>query len=262
MSHSIQKRLADVAEAGGLVGLLFDHLMSQPVKMVVDADVVLTQLDRTLDERLTERGVTAHLKPFLERERARSSVRKDRLGDWVSPELQAELRAMSMRPVKLDREFLKAVVQQGSVKHMVRSIVEEALDRFVSTLKPGGSGGGLIGSVGRGAFGFASRASKGILGQIGSQVEGQLQSAVSSFVQSSTSVMLDRLIVILTSPETAQHLGRSGAAAHDALIKYPTEDAWAFMERVVPVDDLLDCLPGQLSFPMARDDIRDGMTGN
>jgi hypothetical protein len=142
---------------------------------------------------------------------------------------------------------------------MVKSIVEETLNRFVTTLKPGGSGGGLIGSVGRGAFGFANRASKGILGNIGGQFETQLQAAVTSFVQNSTSMMLDRIVVILTTPETSQHLGRSGAVAHDALMKQKTGDVWRFAERVIPMDDLLECLPSQCLHILNRETVRDGI---
>ena len=70
--------------------------------------------------------------------------------------------------------------------------------------------------VAAGVFWDASRAGKGLLGQLGGQFETHLQAAVKSFVQNSTSLMLDRLIVILTSPETAQHFGRSGGAAYQS----------------------------------------------
>ena len=259
MSTPVEDRLKDQGQAEILVGLFFDHTVAQPVNSVLDAEILLAQIDRGIDERVTERLVLEHLRPYIDREKARAAVRKDSVGDWFSAELQAELRALAMRPVRLDRKFLRTAVQQDAVKHMVRSIVEETLNRFVSTLKPGGSGGGLIGSVGRGAFGIASRAGKGILGQLGSQFENQLQSAVSSFVQNSTSMMLDRRIVILTNPETAQHLGRSGAAAYDAVMKQSTADVWSFAERVMPIDDLLECLPGQLLHLMGRDDIREGI---
>ena len=259
MKIDLTKKLKDPDNAAALVDLLFHHVMAEPVDSLVDADVVLAHLDRAMDERITDRWVREHLTTFLERESARAEVRQDTVGDWLAAELQAELRALSMRPVQFNRRFLREVVQQDSVKHMVKKIVEETLNRFVTTLKPGGSGGGLIGSVGRGAFGFASRASKGILGQIGGQLESQLQSAATSFVQNSTAVMLDRIIVILTSPETAQHLGRSGAAAHDAIMKQKTSDVWRFVEKNLPLDDLLECLPGQCLHIMSRDDLRQGI---
>jgi hypothetical protein len=198
MKIDLAKRLKESDDAAQLVHLMFDHVMAQPVEALVDANMVLAHLDRAMDERITERWIREHLSTFLTRESARAEARQDTVGDWIAVELQAELRALSMRPVQFNRRFLREVVQQDSVKHMVKRIVEETLNRFVTTLKPGGSGGGLVGSVGRGALGFASRASKGILGQIGSQLESQLQSAATSFVQNSTALMLDRIIVILS----------------------------------------------------------------
>jgi len=236
-----------------------DHLMDEPIRAFIEPERVLSQLDRAFDQRVTERVIEEHLRPFIEREKIRSQKRQDTLGDWVSSEMQAELRTLSMRPVYLDRDFLRSAVQDASVKHMVKSIVQETLDRFITTLKPGGSGGGLVGSVGRSALGFASRAGKGILGQIGGQFEQQLQGAVASFAANSTSLMLDRLVVILTSPETAQHFGRSGATIYDSTMRQKTHRVWTFIEREIPLDDLLDAVPGQCLHILNRADVRDGI---
>ena len=71
--------------------------------------------------------------------------------------------------------------------------------------------------------------------------------------------MLDRLVVILTSPETAQLLGRSGVRAYDALVQQDTESLWRFIDREVPLNDILEALPDQCLHVLKRDDIRQGI---
>ena len=100
--------------------------------------------------------------------------------------------------------------------------------------------------LGRGALGFASRAGKGLLGQLGGQFESHLQTAIQSFVKNSTQLMLERLVVILSSSETARYLGQSGGAAYDALVEQPTGSIWTFIHKNLSSDDLMDTIPGQL----------------
>ena len=248
MTKTILDKMADDTEAAKLCALIYDFLIAQPLSAFIRTDTLVEQISSAFDEDITARWIKVHIDQFAKRELSRAESRDDQLKDWITVEMQAELRQLAIRPVHLNRDFLREAVQQESVKHMIKRIIEETLDRFVSSLKTAGSGGGLIGSVGRGAFGFASRAGKGLLGQLGGQLETHLQGAVKSFVQNSTSLMLDRLIVILTSPETAQHLGRSGGAAHDALMEQSTESLWRFVNDHLPMEDVMQALPEQLAY--------------
>ena len=256
---NIAKRLQDSAHAEALLNPFVNFLFAQPVASIIDVDHLLTVIDRALDETLTEDWIRDHLRPSIGREKERAKERNCVIGDWICPEMQAELRTLAMKPVRLDRAFLSEAVQQASVRHMLRSIIAETLDRFVNTLKPGGSGGGLLGSVGRGAFGLASRAGRGILGQIGGQVEEQLRQAAQAFVQSSTSVMLDRLVVLMSSDETARYLGQSTLAAYEAIIGMKTRTIWDHLDDDKRVDDVLGALPAQLAFLLRRPEVRDGL---
>ena len=204
MPTKLEKRLQDVTHTTSLAGIFFDFVMEQPLKRVIDADHLVTLMTTCFDQQLAESAWHDHHKRFIEREIERARARGDTLRDWLDAEFQMELRSLSMQPVEFDRRFLREVVQQQSVRHMTTSIIQETLDRFASTLKPSGSGGGLVGSVGRGALGFASRAGKGLLGQLGGQFESHLQTAIQSFVKNSTQLMLERLVVILSSSETAR----------------------------------------------------------
>ena len=257
MPTKLEKRLQDVAHTTSLAGLFFDFVMEQPLNRLVESDHLVTLMTAYFDEQLAESAWHEHHKTFIEREIERAQTRGDTLRDWLDAEFQMELRSLVMQPVEFDRRFLREVVQQQSVRHMTTSIIQETLDRFASTLKPSGSGGGLVGSMGRGALGFASRAGKGILGQLGGQFESHLQTAIQSFVKNSTQLMLERLVVILSSPETARYLGQSGGAAYDALVDQSTESIWTFAHKNLSTDDLLDTIPGQLRHIIEKSEFRE-----
>lgn len=250
--------LANQSKSEALVGLAFDFAVSQPVSTFVEPAQVLAHVERALDESLTEAALRQHVRPLLDRELARARARGDRVGDWLTAEALAELRSLAARPVVLKRSFLEGLVKQEAVAHLVRSVVEETLDRFLQTLKPGGSGGGVLGAMGRGAVGLASGFGKGILGGLGAQMEAQLKSAASAFIAGSMNVVMDRVVTILASPETGARLGRMNMSGFDEALKQKTSKV---MEQVMklPIDDLLDVVPGLLAHNLARPEIRAGI---
>jgi hypothetical protein len=250
--------LADPTQTEALVGLAFDFAMTRPVSTFVSPERILGHLDHALDEALTEAALRTHLRPALDRELERARRRDDRLGDWLTAEAKAELRALAARPVRLDRRFIEGLVKQEAISDLVRSVVEETLDRFLQTLKPGGSGGGVFGAVGRSAVGIASGFGKGLLGGLGAQMESQLKGAAASFIAGSMHSVMDRVVAILTSPETATKLARMNVAAFDKAMEKKTLDlAKAAMK--LPVDDLLEVLPGLVAHNLARPDVRAGI---
>jgi len=259
VTDDLKARWGKPVDASAFLGVAFDFALAQPVSTYILPERVLTYLDHGLDEPWLAQWTERHLRPFLDRERARAKERGDRVRDSMTAELQAELRALAAKPVELDPRLIERIVRQGSVRHMLRSVIQETLDRFVDTIRPGGKGGGILGSVGRSAFGFASRASKGILGAISSQLEAQLKAAVTGFVQSSMNLMLDRVVDIIRSPEMRRQMSRSGVALYDELVGTKTVDLWDFILARVDLDDLLEVIPGQLAHNLARPEIREGI---
>ncbi len=250
--------LANESKSAELLDLAFDFVIDQPVDRFITPERVLEHLDRALVEHLTEAAIAQHVRPALDRALARARVRDDRVSDWLTAEAVAELRSVAARPVVLKRAFLEGLVKQDAVSHLVRTLVEETLDRFLQTLKPGGSGGGMLGAVGRGAVGIASNFGKGLLGGLGAQVESQLKSAASSFIASSMHVMLDRVVTVLAAPETGARLGRMNAQGFDEVLKQKTHKLIASGLQL-PVDDLLDTVPGLIAHNLARPEIREGI---
>ena len=253
---TLSERLQDSTQAEALTRLGVDYLFQQPLSALINIDHAMDGLNQAMDETWTETWLTTHIRSLIQREVDAAERREDTIGDWLSAELQAELRAMAIKPVKLDRGFLERAAEQDAMRHMLQRIIEETLDRFVSTVKPGGRGGGLIGSVGRGAFGFASRAGRGILGQIGEQLEQQLRNAASLFVQSSTSVMIQRVVELMTHPETQRHLATSRLAAYEGLLKWPTREIWRYLDEHPSTDEIMSALPAQIAYVLGKVETR------
>lgn len=142
---------------------------------------------------------------------------------------------------------------------MLKSVIEETLSRFIETLRPGGSGGGVGGSVARSAFGFAKRAAGGgVLGAIGEQVQQQTSRAARTFIDGSMNVMLERLVAIMSSPETARQLGRTKLTVYDEAMKTPTAKLTKQHEKL-PLDDLLEVIPGIIALNLGRPEVREGI---
>ena len=250
--------LADDTKTESLVGLAFDFTLEQPVQTFIEPELLLAHVDRALTEALTEAAIARHVRPFLEREQARAEARGDRVGDWLPAQAKETLRGLAGRPVRLERAFLEGLVEQEAVKHLVRSVVEETLDRFLQTLKPGGSGGGVRGAMGRGAVGFASGLGKGLLGGLGAQMEQQLKAAASAFIAGSMNVVMERVVTLLASPDTGVKLGRMNQTGFDEALKQKTGRVWAQAMKL-PVDALLGVVPSIITHNLSRPEIRAGI---
>jgi hypothetical protein len=250
--------LADDTKTESLVGLAFDFTLEQPVQTFIEPELLLAHVDRALTEALTEAAIARHVRPFLEREQARAEARGDRVGDWLPAQAKETLRGLAGRPVRLERAFLEGLVEQEAVKHLVRSVVEETLDRFLQTLKPGGSGGGVLGAMGRGAVGFASGLGKGLLGGLGAQMEQQLKAAASAFIAGSMNVVMERVVTLLASPDTGVKLGRMNQTGFDEALKQKTGRVWAQAMKL-PVDALLGVVPSIITHNLSRPEIRAGI---
>lgn len=259
MSHPQAAALAQPHAAHALAQVAVDFLLDQPVSRLVRAEAVLPLLDRLLDERLVERAAQEHLRPWIDREIARGKVRGDVVGDWLTAEAQAELRSLVGRPIKIERRVVERVVKQPQVKELIRQVVRDTLERFVETIKTGGDDGGSgVGSLGRKAFGFANRATAGVLGAVGGAVEAKLTSALNAFVANNLDGVLDKVVAVATSRETAQQISKGATHVFDEAMRFPGEKVARHAEKA-PWNDLLEPLPGLLAHNLGRDALRQGI---
>lgn len=247
--------LGDPEASRELVGTAYDYVLTQPVARFVDPEQLLGYLDRLLKESVTGKVMSQHVRPFLDRELKRTAKRNDRIDDWLTEEAAEEIRALAARPLKLDRRFLEGLVKQEAVRHMLRSIVQETLEHFIDNIKSEKSGG-LFGALGRGAMGFANSVNKGPFRKLGGQIEAQLTRAVSTFIQGSMSLMLDRLVLILSSPEMASLMGKLKERGFEESRKLKTRHLFKTIHRL-PLDALLSIVPDLLAYNLKRDEVRE-----
>ncbi len=258
MTHPLAAALTQPDAARALAEVAVDFLLDQPVGRLVRAEAVLPTLDRLLDERLVERAAGAHMRPFIDREIARAKVRGDVVGDWLTAEAQAELRSLAARPIKIERRVVERVVKQPQVKELIRQVVRDTLERFVETIKTGGDDAGAVGSLGRKAFGFANRATAGVLGAVGGAVEAKLTSALNAFVANNLDGVLDKVVAVATSPDTARQISKGATHVFDEAMRFPGEKVAKHAETL-PWSDLLEPLPGLLAHNLGRDALRRGI---
>ena len=252
-------RLTDPTQTASLVDLAFDHVIAQPVVTFVDADRILEWAKLSLRESVTAQVVGVHVRGFVERERTRAAKRADRVDDWLTPEAVAVLRELARRPIVLDRELVRAFVHQDAVRHLLRTIVEETLGRFVQTVMPSGGSGGIMGSLGQSALGFASRMKKTLIGNIGLHLESQLHKAAKTFVETSLGYVLERVVELLASEESAARMGRLAGAGFDKTLPLTTDRIWRSLGQA-SVDALLEVVAGLIAHNLERPEVQEILT--
>lgn len=247
LAEDLLRRLAHPESSASLGRAVVSFLLSQPVSRFVVAEEVPGYLDSLAWPPLAERIIGTHVAAFCRRERERAKDRGDHFRDYLTPEALEFLRRELGRPVVLDRAFVDGLVRQDAVRHLLRSIVEETVHRFVQSLKPGGPEG-LFGSLPRGP-------GMGLFVKVATQIEAQIQRAASAFVQSSLEVLLGRLVQILSTPDTAKRLGGLRLAGFEALCGLSSRRAWALAHKM-PLDEALALLPGLLRHNLLRTELR------
>ena len=255
--------MADPDQAAALAGVVFDFAVTQPVERFIDSARVLAHLDAALAPAHVQRWLEEHARPAFERESARARARGDSIGDWLPPRAVEALRQVAATPLAPNRAWLEGFVRQDAVQHLLRSIVQETLERFLAALKGGGGVGdappssvsGLVGAMGRSAFGVANSLSKGILGGLGAQVEQQLKQSASAFINGSMSVMLDRVVAIMLAPEAQQRGARLAAATLEQVLGAKTAALYEHAARL-PQDALWRAAADVLAHNLARPEVR------
>jgi hypothetical protein len=252
-SESIQlllDKLATASDASRLAGLLFDFYMEQPLDRFVSADRFRNNLEKFAHSSASPGLLFRHLRPAIDREAARTAARKEKLGDYLTPVARNFLEQLAGRPVKLDPQFIEGLVEQEAVRHLIRMIVEETVNRFVKSVK--GDGSGILGQVGRLGIG------KGLLSKLGQQLESRIQAAAATFVQGSLDRVMKNVVHTVSSEEMSGELGRLNQEGFRAALKLRTSSLWAKLVKQ-PWDDLFGLIPDLLRHNLARKTVADAI---
>lgn len=250
-----------------LITLGFQFVIQRPLKSWIKPQELVRQATALFEPEHAGTLIDEHLPRVLERLQERADALGETLKAWLTSELDMELRAAAMRPLQLDPTKLNAWVHHELTAHVMAELVREVLEQFIQTAKPGGQGGGLMGMASRGALGFASklasRASQGVGGAMGGvlqgmgdQVEAHLKSLVSDFIQSSMRGLLERLALILSSPEAALKLGAARLELYEGLLKQPLGDLVKQTEGI-EVTEWAQLVPELIAYNLNREAVQE-----
>ncbi len=250
-SNRLLDKLTASDQAGEFIGLLFDFGMDQQLKLYLSAERVLDRLIRVAQSPFLKHVISKHFRPFLDREAARAEQQTECVSAYLTPQANQVFDDLSSRPVHLERRFLEKLIQQDAVRHLIKMIVVETINRFIKSIK--GDGDGLLAKVGK--LGIGS----GLLSKVGKQIEARLQAAAASFVQGSLDLVMKTVVATVSSPEMAVHLGKLTQAGYRAALSLETTIVWQALLRQ-PLDNLLAVVPGLLSFNLDRTVVQEAIT--
>jgi hypothetical protein len=256
--HPLINALTNEDATEALVIHVFQWIIEQPLSMWLKPEAQLQRLQRWFDVEQAGKLFDTYAPQFLSRLQDRMQHSQDSLRDWVIPELDAEFRATFMRPVQFSQKQLHAWLYHDVTEHVMRDLVKEILERFIQSAKPGGQGGGLLGMASRGALGWASRASKGVLNGIGDQLEQQLKGLVAGFIQSSMQSLLERLGLIISTPEVAMKLGKARLNAYESLLHTSFADLWAEGQNI-DWQSYLQLIPELIDYHLNREAVQQAL---
>jgi hypothetical protein len=240
-------RGADPSLREELAALLVDGLLARPVRALVDAEALAALLTGALTEAQAKRIALEHIRPAVERHRARATEAGETLGDLLPPGASGRIETLLESARLIDLPFARDLIDKDRVRELVAPVLQETLIRFARKLPLPGAGGeeggkGLADKVRRGLGESASRIAD-VGRSVGKSVMGgfdrKLQSIAKDFSQSALREMREAMKARLESEE-----GRALAKAirdHAAarLAALPTGELVALLDAL-PREDVED----------------------
>ena len=224
LNHNLSQVLQNELATHALIDLALNFLMKQKINTWLDLEIALESLQSIYQPQTSQ----ALLKEFLPRINQKAQAfdleNEPVFSDWLTPELDAELRSLFAGSKLFSSSQLETWIKHPLTKQIIQSFVEETLQRFIQKIGTGFEGKGLLGVAGvagRGALGWAAKASRGALSGLGEQFQQQLSSATQDFISLSMNSLLDLLIQILTRPEITQQIAEAQVEYYDHLRGQP-----------------------------------------
>jgi hypothetical protein len=256
-------KVLDQAEARqDLIAIAFDHAIELPINQWIKPEDWISQLEKYVDPSLFGTILQKELPIILEGWKKRAEGQRQTVKDFLNAEVQAELRFWAGSPLHLSSRQIQAWVNHPLTEHILTQLIKDTLERFISTIKPGGQGGGMIGSLGRTAFSLAStitsKTTKGLFSGLGDQFEDQFKELTTSFIQGSMHSVIQRLALLLSAPEVATSLGESRLELYENLLKKPISQLLA---QAQDIDMALwaEMIPDLIQQQLNRDFVRQGI---
>jgi hypothetical protein len=231
-----------------LASLLVDGLLARPLHALVEAEGLATLLGDALTEAQAKRVAEEHLRPAIDRHRARAHEAGETLGDLLPSDVRARIEALAEGARWPEALLARELVDAERVRELVAPVLQDTLVRFARKLSvPGagdeGGGAGLAGKVRRGLGEGASRlADVGL--SVGKSVMGgfdrKLQSVAKDFSQGALREMREAMKARLESEEGRAILRALGDHAAAKLAQIPTGELLGLLDAVPrePLEEL------------------------
>ena len=227
MTETVLTRLEGGALAR-LVDLTSDHILDQPLSLLVDVPWVA--------ERVTE-GLAAWSQSdqteIWIRDRVtelREKTPQGRLGDHIPAEVSDPLKALVERPFVPDRAIIGRLLGHRAVESLVRELLIGTLQSFAQRLKPSVPSSSRLRGL--------KRVGDGVLGGLGSVLEGQAESRVRDFVDTVMSQVMNQIADYICNPNNADAFGRFRGHLLAQVLETPLSDLDRELDKLDP-DDLV-----------------------
>jgi hypothetical protein len=244
--------------ASALVGLSLDHVLSQPLRALLDpsfmVDQIVAALSAAVEGDRTEKWARDVVLQLLERA-PDGSPRQ-----WIPQEALDPLRSLASKPVPLDQQLVRTLIGHEAVEAIFRDVVTESIQSFTDKLKKLSTGAPQQLSRGLGALkGFRDRAMKQTpLGGIAQVLESQAQRLIRDHVERSILLILDRVAEQICSEESLPVQASYRLHLLDSLID---ADNAVFLRSVeaLGVETMVDAITSSLRSLLRRPDFRDSI---
>ncbi len=243
-AHGLE-RLRDPASPlrAELTALFVDGFLDAPLSTWIEPEGLAALITDAIAEPEAGRILREHVRPAVDRYRARASKVGETVGDVLPPDASARIDALLAGVRRVDLPWAHGIVDAERVRDLVAPVVQETLVRFAKKLpipglsatdEPSGSSG-LAGRVRRGLGESASRIAD-VGRSVGKSVIGgfdkKLQAVAHDFSQSAMREVREAMRARLASDEGRALTAAIREHALEKLRTVPTSEIIALLDAV------------------------------
>lgn len=246
--------------------LLVDHVLSQPLSRLVDADTLSELTLQAFGEAQVVRAVEQHVGPGFEQFRVEVMQKPDQtVGDAVPPDLHGgmlDFIAVFGDPDGPRGLWLRGALQPKLLVDLLAPVFQDVLLGFVARLPgaagaagaAGGGGGGagvmgMLGAAGRARAGKLLDVGRSVVGGLG--IEAALRPLAQDFSRAAVEAFQKSLRKRLGSSEGRELLSSLQQGAFDHVMAVKLADIDADLQRI-PVGDFLALCPPLFAHNLGR----------
>lgn len=200
----------DPASRAALVRAATDHTLAQPIASFVDRDSLVALARRAVTDANVGLLLASHVRPGVERQKARSQKLGETVGDLLPHDSEARVLAVLDRSRLPKAAWAAGIVDPKLVNKLVAPVVQQTLISFTKKLPiPGmGGGGGALGGALRGGLGGLAGGAgklldvgKSVVGGLSAEFEKTMNSVAKDFAETASDEFRDALKKRLASDE-------------------------------------------------------------